>query len=252
MDPLPKLKIIDNNRDGDILIEQYIRKKGETTPVLQIMEAGCGRKWPLDLSDVRYVLTGVDRDEVALELRKNVKKDLDEAIAGDLLTVPITKKYDIIYNSYVLEHIEDAEKVLANFDGWLKEGGLLILLIPDPHSVRGFITRVSPHWFHVFCYKYLLKIKNAGKKGYAPYPTHYSPIISRAGIRRFCRDYHYMMKEEYGSSHRVYGKDLAATLIRPMAFLISLLSLGRLAHNHCNLLYILEKDPHGNPSSSSR
>jgi len=252
MEPLPKLNIIDNNRDGNLLIEKYIRKKGETIPLLHIMEAGCGRKWPLNLSDVRYVLTGVDRDEVALELRKNVKKDLDKAIVGDLLTVSITQKFDIIYNSYVLEHIKDADKVLSIFDGWLKDRGTLILLIPDPNSVRGFITRITPHWFHVFCYKYLLKIKNAGQKGYAPYPTYYSQIISRTGIRKFCRDNQYVLKEEYGSSYRVYGKDYTATLIKPIAFLISLFSFGKLAYNHCNLLYILEKDSYGSETISSR
>ena len=37
---------------------------------LQILEAGCGRKWPIDLSGVRYRLTGVDLDAKALEAVK--------------------------------------------------------------------------------------------------------------------------------------------------------------------------------------
>jgi len=239
--PLPELKVFDNPFQGKVLVESYIKRKAETTTVLQIMEAGCGRKWPLDLSGVKYILTGVDQDEEALELRKKLKKDLDEAIVGDLLTVSINQKYDIIYNAYVLEHIEEAEKALRIFDGWLNNEGIMILFIPDPYSVRGALTRFTPHWFHVFCYKYILNIKNAGKKGYPPYITHYSPIVSRLGIRKFCAENHYKIKEEYGFSYRVYGKGFVAMLIKPIAFLISLVSLGKLSYRHCNILYILEK-----------
>jgi 2-polyprenyl-3-methyl-5-hydroxy-6-metoxy-1,4-benzoquinol methylase len=244
MYPLPKLKIFNNSYQGMELIQKYIKEKAETVDILQIMEAGCGRKWPIDLTGIQYVLTGVDRDEVALELRKNIKKDLHKAIVGDLLTVSIPQKFDIIYNAYVLEHIEEAEKVLSIFDKWIKNQGIIILLIPDPHSVRGFITRFTPHWFHVFCYKYILKIKNAGEKGYAPYPTYYSPVVSRVGIRDFCAKNHFLIKEEYGFSYRVYGKGLIAHFIKPFAFLISLFSLGKLSYQHCNLLYILEKEPY--------
>jgi 2-polyprenyl-3-methyl-5-hydroxy-6-metoxy-1,4-benzoquinol methylase len=239
---LKKLKIFDDPYQGMLLIKDYIKMKVQSSRALQIMEAGCGRKWPIDLTGINYVLTGVDRDETALELRKIVKKDLHKAIVGDLLTVSIHQKFDVIYSAFVLEHIEEAEKVLYIFNNWLKDKGIIILWIPDPHSVRGFLTRISPHWFHIFCYKYILGIKNAGRKGYAPYPTHYAPVVSRAGIYDFCKENQLSIKEEYGFSYRVYGKGLMGQLIKPAAFLVSLFSLGKLSYKHCNLLYILEKD----------
>ncbi len=242
MHQLQKLKVFNNARQGIHLIEDYIKMKAKSAAILQIMEAGCGNKWPIDLTGIQYVLTGVDRDEAALELRKNIKKDLHEAIVGDLLTVSIPQKFDIIYCAFVLEHIEEAEKVLHIFNNWIKNKGLIVLWIPDPHSVRGFVTRITPHWFHIFCYKHILKIKNAGEKGYAPYTTHYAPVVSRLGIHQFCAENQFLIKEEYGFSYRVYGKGLMGHLIKPIAFLVSLLSLGNLSYQHCNLLYIFEKE----------
>lgn len=242
MHQLQKLKVFDNARQGMLLIENYIKMKAESATVLQIMEAGCGRKWPIDLAGIQYVLTGVDRDEAALELRQNIRRDLHQAIVGDLLTVSVPQKFDIIYSAFVLEHIEEAERVLDIFNNWLKDKGLIVLWIPDPHSVRGFVTRITPQWFHVFCYKYILKIKNAGQKGYAPYPTHYASVVSRPGIHKFCADNQFSIKEEHGFSSRVYGKGLMGQILKSVAFLISLLSLGSLSYQHCNLLYILEKE----------
>ncbi|MGH9955766.1 MAG: methyltransferase domain-containing protein, partial [Pyrinomonadaceae bacterium] len=93
----------------------------------------------------------------------------------------------VIYNSFVLEHIEDASQVLQNSTRWLKPGGIVVLKIPDPDSVCGFITRVTPHWFHVFYYRYLLGARNAGKPGYAPYTIDYrsSPV---AGFENSARN----------------------------------------------------------------
>lgn len=49
----------------------------------------------------------------------------------------------------------------------------MIIIIPDPDAVRGFITRLSPHWVHILYYKYIYSwAKNAGKPGYAPYYTY--------------------------------------------------------------------------------
>ena len=147
----------------------------------------------------------------------------------------------MIYSAYVLEHIKEAEAVLQNFSRWLRKGGLLILLIPDAYSVRGFITRITPHWFHVLYYRYVLRMANAGKPGYGPYVTYYAPVVSRHGIRKFCENHHFRISEERGSGSYL-GRGLVAVLSRTLARLIACLSLGRLKDNHADLMYILKKD----------
>ena len=45
-----------------------------------------------------------------LHLRRTKYNDLNEMIAGDLRSLDLEKnRYDVIYNSYVLEHIDGAD-----------------------------------------------------------------------------------------------------------------------------------------------
>lgn len=223
------------------LIEKYVREQRSATDPIHVLEAGCGQSWPLDLGDVPFVLTGVDLDPAALEIRKSVQRDLDEAIVGDLHQVELpAESFEVIYNSFVLEHVERADEVLTNFAQWLKPGGILVLKIPDRHSVRGFLTAVTPHWFHVFYYRYALGYKDAGKPGHAPYRTFYHPSVSRLGIRRFCRTHDFVLREELVDGSYL-GRGVVATASRRAMELIALFSGGRLSAGHVNLLYVLQK-----------
>jgi len=234
--------VISEFSEQTALIEDHIRRELRQAGPVRILEAGCGRKWPLDLKGIKRTLTGLDIDKAALDIRKNVTRDLDDTIHGDLRYADLgAGQFDVIYSAYVLEHIKEAEAVLQNFSRWLRKGGLLILLIPDAHSVRGFITRITPHWFHVLYYRYVLRLPNAGKPGYGPYVTYYAPVVSRHGIRKFCEKHHFRISEERGSRSYL-GQGLVAVLSKTLARVIAWLSLGRLEDNHADLMYILKKD----------
>ena len=219
------------------LVLNYL-KRHNATGKLKILEAGCGRRWKFELPQGSYTLVGVDLDRDALEARKNHQNDLHEVFVGDLRDISLDPgSYDIIYSSYVLEHIGDAERVLDNFLMWLKPGGLLILYVPDPGSVYGFLSKHTPHWLHVCFYRYLLGRANAGKPGNAPYPTVYDDVVSREGIREFASNHDLDVREECG-----YYKPPGAAGVLMTVF--AWLSLGRLAGSHCDLLYILQKREH--------
>ncbi len=154
--------------------------------------------WGLDMEDTQYTLTGVDLDKDALEIRMKQQRDIDIGILGDLRYVNLEEnKYDVIYNSYVLEHINGAEGVLKNFMKWLKPRGILVLRIPNRDSARGFLTRITPFWFHIFYTKYIQGYKDAGNPGQAPFPTFYDKVVSRKGIYDFCKAYGLYIKAEY-------------------------------------------------------
>lgn len=156
---------------------------------LEILEAGCGQRWFADLSDIDYRLTGIDLDRKALSIRMETLKDLDEAICDDLFTVDIApKSFDIVYNAFVLEHVEKPLELLARFHSWLRRDGLLILKIPDRCSAKGFVTAHSPYWIHVAYYQYYKGNPNADKPGHMPYPTPFKPDVSCAGIHGACRE----------------------------------------------------------------
>lgn len=239
--PLPTLQLLSNQSEEMELIMRFIRATAHHDPI-KILEAGCGTWRYLELDDIPHHLTGVDLDEEALALRKKKFNDIHDYIVGDLETVALAPaSYDAIYNSFVLEHIEHADKVLENFVRWVKPGGVIVVRVPDPYSAHGFVTKVTPHWFHVLYYRYALNQKNAGKPGYAPYPTYYHPVISRQGMRDFCSKHNIELAVETGEKYYKPGKGLIKQLILLVRKTLEVLSLGKLSGKHSNLLYIIRK-----------
>jgi SAM-dependent methyltransferase len=227
-----KLKHLLHEEVND-LMAAYIRRAASENRPIQILEAGCGRHWPFNMKDIVYRLTGVDIDHIALASRR--QRDLDIAILGDLRNVALPDaSFDVIYSSFLLEHVDGAERVLNNFVVWLKPGGLLILTFPNRDSVFGLFTRITPLWIHVLYKKYIKGNKNAGKAGYPPYPTFYDRIISRGRFRAFADEQHLSVCEEYA-----FGQLPRA--IRLPVILAGLLSFGKLAVDDISLMYVLEK-----------
>jgi SAM-dependent methyltransferase len=239
---MPTLSLVSYPEGEQRLLVKHIRRLAVPGEPLSILEAGCGAAWQLQLQGVRYVLTGVDVNQDALIIRQRDRGDLDVGILGDLRTVSLEdERYDAIYNSFVLEHIENAQRVLDNFSRWLKPGGILILRIPDRHSVYGFLSRVTPFWIHVFYKRYIGGSKTAGKPGHDPFPTIYDAIVSREGIRRWCAARGMTIKEEFGWNYPLARPGVASFAAKSVIHALRVLSLGRLAGNHINLTYVIEK-----------
>lgn len=217
----------------------YAEKWG-TPP--RILEAGCGRAWPLDLGELQFRLVGVDTDAESLRLRQATVGDLAEAVHADLRTVDFPPaSFDVIYCAYVLEHVHGAEQILDRLVELLRPGGLLMLRIPDRDSVYGFITRITPHALHVQYKRRIRRRANAGKPGYGPFPTVYDPIVTRAGIRRFCVERGLDLRTEFGSNFHLRFFGRWVPLVDRLLRLVAALSFGRLSATHNNLGYIIEK-----------
>ncbi|MBW0014544.1 MAG: class I SAM-dependent methyltransferase [Mycobacterium sp.] len=234
------LQTVDSWNEGVTLVSSIIKALGGP---LEILEAGCGLEWPLNLEGVDYRLTGIDLSADALQSRVETMGDLHEAIVGDL-AAPATIQpgsYDVVYSSFVLEHIPDAQGALANMLNGLKPGGLLVLLIPDRCSAYGWTARRTPFWVHVAYYRYFLRYPDAGKPGHSPFPTYYAPLISRAGIRDFCKKHGCSILEERGHTYYVRGNGARVRLTRAYAKSLWALSFGSLAWRHNNLTYVIRK-----------
>ena len=210
---------------------------------LSILEAGCGQRWTIDLSDTKYTLTGVDLDPVALELRKTKTRDLDVAIVGDLNLIELPmESFDVVYSCFVLEHVQRADVALKNFVGWLKPGGLLILRLPERSTVRGFLARILPHGMHVFFYRHILGSKTAGQPGHAPYPAYYHPVIGRDRLCRFLGELGVRCVGSYGDGFRRDGSGVMRAMVRLLVMLTSVLSFGSLTGDYSDLLYVAVKE----------
>jgi hypothetical protein len=119
----------------------------------------------------------------------------------------------------------------------------VIIQIPDPESVYGFVTRITPHWVHILYYRYVVGRKNAGKPGYGPYPTRYDAVVSRRGIRRFCQDNQLTIKAEFGDGYLEQGSGIVRSLIKAFKRVVSVMCLGVLSSRHVNLTFVLQRAP---------
>lgn len=222
-------------------VAKRIKSVASNGPI-QILEAGCGRRWPYSLEDIEYTLTGVDLDPDALEFRKS--QDLDVAILGDLRTVDIAERsFDVIHNFFVLEHVDGVKGVLDNFVRWLKPNGIIVLAFPNRDSVFGLFTRITPHWFHIAFKRYVHGNKNAGQPGFAPYKTYYDKILSRPYFLDYVQNANLTVLEE-----RSFGKE--SKLVTAFMKCVQFVTVGAFTAEHLSMLYILRKDEQSLPDES--
>ena len=242
--PLP---LVTSYADEHRRAEVAIRNEARPHRPLRILEAGCGQRWFADLGGIDYHLTGVDRDAAAMAIRQSRHGDLHEARLGDLLTIDLPSgAFDVVYSSFVLEHVDDPERLLDNMTRWLRPGGLLIVKCPDRQSVKGFVTRVTPHWFHVAYYRFWRRNPNAGKPGHMPYPTPFGRVVSRTGLHAFARRRGLVIEQEFGRSTLV---DDAGMVFQTILKLGRVLSFGRLHARYSDLTMFLRKPGAANPAA---
>ena len=151
---------------------------------VRIYEAGGGSASVLPLSSLsNRIIVVVDIDET--QLRNN--SYADTKILGDIQTYVFPAgSFDLIVCYNVIEHLAAVDQAIRQFYHALAPGGLLFIGAPNPASLFGIVTKYSPHWFHVWFYRFILRRKNAGKPGEVPFRTIYHPIVSPKALLEFC------------------------------------------------------------------
>jgi SAM-dependent methyltransferase len=148
-----------------------------------VLDAGCGFTLPVALpTEVRLVGLDISPEALALNAR------LDSRIVGDIQTYPLpAESFDVVLCWTVLEHLPDPRAAVANMARALKSGGLLVVGVPNVWSLRGLVTRLTPHRFHVWAYRRLLRFPQAGTPGYGPFPTHLKSEIAPRRLAEVAR-----------------------------------------------------------------
>jgi SAM-dependent methyltransferase len=152
---------------------------------LKVYEAGGGSTsfLPPDVLRRSHV-TVVDIDED--QIRNNTYAQ--EAILGDIQTWRFPPdSFDLIICYNVLEHVPYVEAALAGFFQSLRRGGLILIGAPNPRSLSGVVTKCTPHWFHVWFYRYVVGKKNAGLPGEPPFPTYFHKLVTPSLLEAFAR-----------------------------------------------------------------
>jgi SAM-dependent methyltransferase len=234
--------LLESGSEVNAILADAVLGSPAQSGVTRVLEAGCGQAWVLTPRSDAVHITGVDTDGEALRIRREVKGDLDEEILGDLRTVDLpAESFDVIYCSYVLEHVAGAEAVLDRFVAALRPGGRLIVRVPDGTSVYGFLVRHSPHRLHVLYKRYVERKPDAGKPGHAPYPTVYDDVVTLRGLRDWAGRHELEVQHEFGTNMylRMFGplRPVVDAALRAVATL----SRGRLSASHNNICLILRK-----------
>jgi SAM-dependent methyltransferase len=153
--------------DPFAMLENALHQRLAGKTGLRVLEAGCGSISRLHFPDDSH-LTGIDISEV--QLRKNPY--LQEKLLGDIETYDLPpSSFDVIVCWNVFEHLSHPDRALVRFCDATRPGGLIVLVFPNPLSVKGLATKWTPFWIHVWVTRHLIGRKLAGTEGNPPYPT---------------------------------------------------------------------------------
>jgi SAM-dependent methyltransferase len=211
---------------------------------LAIYEAGGGSTsfLPLEVLNRSHV-TVVDIDED--QIRNN--DYAQHTILGDIQTYRFKpNSFDLVTCYNVIEHLPDVEAALTGFCEAAKPGGLILIGAPNPKSLSGVVTKYSPHWFHVWFYRHVRGIKNAGQPGQAPFPTFFHPLVTLSKLEAFATAHglQVIYRKEYESPRfpeMRLRKPVLAALLDAVAVVINLALPGKTDVRHGDYHVILRK-----------
>lgn len=228
--------------DARTLLQQYVDGILHGRTALRVLDAGCGSKSYVRVPKGAYRI-GVDVSEE--QLSKNTY--VHEKILGDIQTCHLpASSFDVVICWWVLEHLPEPNAALTNFRAWLKDGGIVILAVPNVLSLKGLITKFTPHWFHVWVYRALYDYPLAGTSGFPPFRTWLRFSISPPALVRFARKnglsvaYLHLYKEE-GTQRVLEQHKMLNTCMSLPRFLVKLLSVGKVDLGLTECIVVLQK-----------
>ena len=150
---------------------------------LAIYEAGGGSTSYMPPGLLRrsaITVVDIDADQIARCGYATTKR------VGDIQTLRFDPgQFNLVVCFNVIEHLPDVESTLRGFAEALRPGGLLFIGAPNPRSLSGVVTRMAPHWFHIWYYRHVLKDERAGQPGCAPFPTIFHPLVTFSRLQAF-------------------------------------------------------------------
>lgn len=239
--PIPR--IISDRAQWRTLIEAVATEVLQGKPNAVVLDAGCGSRCRAHFPQGIH-LVGIDDCEAAIVQNTQIH----EAIIGDIQTHPLPEeRFDLITCIDVLEHLPAPGQALENMWRALKLGGVMILRAPYLYSVKGLITKFTPHWVHVAFRRYLVREPNAGKPGYPPFKTYLKIAMTPSALIRWSEQSggvitHYYLREGSNPYRLRERAPIAHGVFRLLTFIPTLLSFGRI-QEYSDYLIAIRKEP---------
>jgi SAM-dependent methyltransferase len=143
----------------------------------RILEIGSGPSNPSsDFLATLGELTGLDVDP---DVRGN--RALRRSSVFDGGAFPFEDgAFDACVSNYVLEHVPDPLRHLAEVHRVLRPGGPYVFRTPNRYHYVALVSWLTPHWFHTLVAN---KLRGLPADAHDPYPTVYA-INARGAVRR--------------------------------------------------------------------
>lgn len=152
---------------------------------IRIYEAGGGSASFLPSILKFGTVTVLDIDDI--QLQKN--SYADHKVLGDVQTHAFPdNSFDLIICYNVIEHLDAPARAFDLFFKALAPGGLLFIGAPNPSSFSGWVVKITPHWFHVWYYRFVFGYKAAGQPGNMPFRTVYHSLVTPRRLINHCRN----------------------------------------------------------------
>ena len=211
---------------------------------LTVYEAGGGAASYLPtglLQRSRVTVVDIDPTQIANNAYAETK------VCGDVQTHRLSPgSIDLVTSYNVIEHLPRVDAALERFAEAVKPGGLILIGAPHPHSLSGFVTKYSPHWFHVWFYRHVRGHARAGEPGEPPFPVHYHPLVLPKRLKAFlaARGFETVYERVYESPRfaemRVRHRALSR-LVDGVTGTVNALLAGRLNLRHGDYHLVLRK-----------
>jgi SAM-dependent methyltransferase len=223
-------------------LQSVIDRSLKNKNTVSVLEAGCGSTSHVSFGPNARVV-GIDIS--ARQLERNTS--LEEDILGDIQTYDLpSAAFDAIVCWDVLEHLARPEDALGRFVKAAKGGGLIVLAFPNVLSLKGLVTKFSPHSFHVWAYRHIFGNPRAGQDDCGPFPTFLRFSLRHGAIKRFARDnrlsveyfrlYESRMQANFRNRYKMCGRSW-----RLIQLITRMLSLGRIDARLSDCFVVLKK-----------
>jgi SAM-dependent methyltransferase len=193
---------------------------------LTVLEAGSGRFRHFEYPPGARI-TGLDISAEQLAANDYA----DEKIEGDVQTWTTERQWDVVISVFVLEHVEDPERAVANMLAWTRPGGLLVIAVPNALSLKGLVTRATPFGFHGWFYRHVYR------RPHAIFPTTMKMCIAPRRLRRQLAG-HEIVHEQF--SRETFGQPFRA-LYGGVILVLKALTLGRWRPEDSNYLLVVRR-----------
>jgi SAM-dependent methyltransferase len=201
--------------------------------------AGRGALAEMDFRDTGARIYGADVDPI---VETNPLVAEGRRIVQGRIPWP-DETFDVVYSSYVLEHVERPAELMAEASRILKPGGTFIARTPNRWHYVPIIGSLTPHWFHV------LAGKLRGQHSSDTFPTYYRMntrrVIERHATESGFSDITISMHE----GQPMYLRFLGATYLVGLAFERLVNSTQLLERLRVEIICELKKsDQHSQPA----